>query len=122
MGSFTKISACFQNTCGLLSNGSASCWGVGGDGQLGIGSTANVAKSMYAVHSSQQFLQISCGGNFACGVLADQSAVCWGWYSPGHLGSGAGTAADANVPTAVGDGRFYSQISTSYDSVMALLS
>ena len=40
-----QITAGHSHTCALLSTGNARCWGNGGYGQLGIGSTVNVGLS-----------------------------------------------------------------------------
>ena len=34
---FARVSAAEAHTCGVMTNGSAFCWGAGADGRLGTG-------------------------------------------------------------------------------------
>jgi alpha-tubulin suppressor-like RCC1 family protein len=63
--------------CGRLANGSVRCWGPGGAGQIGNGSTDD-RSSPAAVEGLGTAEQISAGGNHVCAVLLDQSLWCWG--------------------------------------------
>ena len=38
----TSIAAGYGHTCAILDNGEVSCWGLGGNGQLGYGNTDNI--------------------------------------------------------------------------------
>lgn len=42
-----QLTAGYQHACALLSNNQVRCWGLNGNGQLGIGSTFNQADSPY---------------------------------------------------------------------------
>jgi len=63
-GTFTQISAGMLHTCGLKSDGSATCWGYNNLGQTTV--------------PSGTFTQISAGGLRTCGLKSDGSATCWG--------------------------------------------
>ena len=68
-GTFTQISAGMLHTCGLKSDGSATCWGYNNLGQTTV--------------PSGTFTQISAGGLRTCGLKSDGSATCWGDNSDG---------------------------------------
>ena len=78
-----------SNTCAILDDGSAWCWGDNSDGQLGNGTT--VASLVPArVSGLAPAVQISVSGSHTCAVTADGSLWCWGTSSAGQLGIGSG--------------------------------
>ncbi|MBU0756777.1 MAG: hypothetical protein KKF44_01815 [Nanoarchaeota archaeon] len=81
------ISAGGSHTCGILTNGSAYCWGMGDVGQLGYGGTDD-QYTPYAVNSSLPFKKISAGETSTCGLLTNSSVYCWGYNYWGILGTG----------------------------------
>jgi alpha-tubulin suppressor-like RCC1 family protein len=90
-------------TCALGSAGGAYCWGAGGSGQLGNGSTTatqNTAVAVSATSTGMPLTQITAGTSFACAVDVTGAAYCWGLGSNGQLGNGSTTAAQT-TPTAV---------------------
>jgi len=44
---------------------------------------------------------LATGGASSCGILSDQSAVCWGSDFVGELGNGSGLTANQSAPVAV---------------------
>ena len=80
-------------TCGIIANGSAYCFGDGANGQLGLGTTS-ASTSPARVPGSLVFLDISAGYLFTCGLLQNNSAMCWcaelsirqGWLSAWCVG------------------------------------
>ena len=63
-GTFTAISAGGTHTCGIRTNGTATCWGNNSDGQ--------------AAAPGGTFTAISAGRRRTCGVRPDGTATCWG--------------------------------------------
>jgi hypothetical protein len=61
---FTQITAGADHTCGLRSDGSATCWGRDASGQ--------------AEPPAGAFTQIDAGSNHTCGLRDDATAACWG--------------------------------------------
>jgi len=74
---YKQIVAGAHHTCGLKSNGSATCWGFNNHGQ----STA----------PSGTFTQLSAGSHHTCGLKSDGSAVCWGENGFGQTTVPSGT-------------------------------
>ncbi len=96
---FTRISAGQYHSCGVLANGSAYCWGYGGNGQLGYGGTSQHENPVAVNISPNNFTGIFAGDSHSCGVLANGSAYCWGKGDDGRLGYGG--ISQHNNPVAV---------------------
>lgn len=78
-----------RHACVLDNVGMASCWGFNVDGQTGIGSggvNAALVAEPTAVSTELRFKMIAAGGNFTCGVSADNRVYCWGSNSDSILG------------------------------------
>ncbi len=111
------------HTCGLLTNGSAYCWGLGSSGQLGTGNTDNQT-SPVVVNISSTFKSISAGYSHTCGVLTNGSAYCWGGGVSGvdNFGQlGYGGATQQNNPIAVNISSTFKSLSTGYIHTCGLL-
>jgi alpha-tubulin suppressor-like RCC1 family protein len=82
------------HTCAVLSAGSVRCWGYGGDGELGLGSTADVGVSdtpalVPAVNLDGHTARaVATGDDHTCAILDDGSVRCWGFGDDGRLGYG----------------------------------
>lgn len=88
-------------TCGVTSNGSVLCWGVG---MLGDGTVDGSAVPV-PVSAPEPLITVSVGGIHACGLAANGQGYCWGnnWYGQLGIGSAGGVdgVADALSPVAV---------------------
>ncbi|PXY71802.1 MAG: hypothetical protein CXX80_11975 [Methanobacteriota archaeon] len=118
------ISSGGYHTCALLDNGSVSCWGQGGSGQLGNGGTSD--KTTPTLTSSlgvgRTAVAISSGGSHTCALLDSGELSCWGLGGSGQLGNG-GTS-QQNSPTltsSLGTGRTAVAISTGGFHTCAIL-
>jgi len=96
-GGAVGIAAGALHSCALLGSGGAWCWGYGGNGQLGNGSTASSAVPV-AVLGVANGTGIAAGGTHAC-FLAGGNVQCWGENQLGQLGNG--TLTDSSVPVSV---------------------
>jgi alpha-tubulin suppressor-like RCC1 family protein len=98
-----QISAGSDGTCALDSAGAAYCWGAGGNGQLGNGSTgiANVpaAVTTRGALAGKTLAQVNAGSSDACALDTAGRAYCWGTGGNGQLGNGSATT--SSVPVAV---------------------
>ncbi len=88
------------NTCAVMRDGSAWCWGWGSDGVLGDG-TLITSSIPVAVKSPVKWNSVTVGHLHACGIAADGLAWCWGQNTNGALGDGTNTA--RSTPTLVND-------------------
>lgn len=91
--SASAISAGGTHTCARLDDGSVRCWGNGGRGRLGYGSTMDVgddelpsAVSPVNLGPGRQALAVSPGQSHTCARLDDGSVRCWGYGGNGRLG------------------------------------
>jgi Alpha-tubulin suppressor and related RCC1 domain-containing proteins len=89
----TSVGAGGQSDCASTSDGSAWCWGVNDNGELGNGTTTASSGAVRVTRSS--------GGNltgvstvtvainvYSCARTTDGSAWCWGVNGSGQLGDG----------------------------------
>jgi alpha-tubulin suppressor-like RCC1 family protein len=92
-GKVLQVSADDGHTCALLSTGDIKCWGLNGNGQLGLGNTANAATTNTPGTTTVNLdgnsaYQITTGGKTSCALLANGKARCWGRNQYGMLGLG----------------------------------
>jgi alpha-tubulin suppressor-like RCC1 family protein len=94
--SFAAISAGVFHTCALTSSGLPYCWGKGGEGQLGDGSSGDGHQrlsphpvSISALPGAPTFSAISAGALSTCAITTDGVAYCWGNGTYGQLGDGS---------------------------------
>jgi alpha-tubulin suppressor-like RCC1 family protein len=89
------------HTCGVASDNRAYCWGLNGDGQLGVGHRLNRSRPT-PVDRPLLFLQVDGGNYHSCGVTTDNLAYCWGNSEFGQLGFGGFRKRVRPVPVAGG--------------------
>jgi alpha-tubulin suppressor-like RCC1 family protein len=90
------------HSCGLTAAGAAWCWGVGSNGQLGNGSSAD-QRTPVAVSGGKSFVALALGTAYGCGLTAGGEVWCWGANSAGQLGIGTTTGSHA-TPQRVASG------------------
>ncbi len=116
-----RLDAGASHTCAVLDDGSGRCWGYGGDGELGYGTTNNVgdtqtpaAAGPLNVGIGHTITAISAGSFHTCALLDDGSVRCWGYGADGRLGYGNLTNVDSPAsvgPVDLGPGRTAKAIS-----------
>lgn len=106
--------------CALYSDDSVKCWGANSNGQLGIGSAANVGDATTEVGGANMFvnlgtgrtaLEIAVGLNHVCARLDNATVKCWGQNSYGQLGKG-NTADSGSAANQMGDSLFAIDLGT----------
>jgi len=97
-----NLSSGYYHICGILDNGSVSCWGYNSNGQLGNGGTEwQLSPTLTgSLGTNRTAVALSSGGYHTCAILDNGSVSCWGWNNYGQLGDGtSGSAADKYTPT-----------------------
>jgi hypothetical protein len=96
------ITAGYGHTCALISDGTVTCWGYNGYGQIGDGDTTNSNVPVAVaggVLTNKTVIDIAAGGYHTCALISDGTVTCWGWNDIGQLGDGSTT--NRNVPVAI---------------------
>lgn len=102
----TQISVGNVAACALSAVGAVYCWGYGGAGTLGNGSTTSVQTTPVAVTTTGTpiagltLIQISVRGSTACALSSAGVPYCWGYGPSGQVGNGTTTAYNL-LPVAV---------------------
>ena len=95
---FASVYTEYQHTCALTSGGSAYCWGLNFNSQLGDSTTVN-RNTPVAVQGGLSFVTLATSGTSTCGLTSGGQTYCWGNNGNGQLGNGTTTA--SRVPVAV---------------------
>jgi alpha-tubulin suppressor-like RCC1 family protein len=134
----TAISVGEIHTCAVLDNGTVKCWGRGGEGRLGSGSTAALGDQLGEMGDALPAVQlgtgrtataVSAGDVHTCALLDNASVKCWGWSPDGRTGQGsvatlgdqAGEMGDALPIVQLGTGRTALAVTTSNLHTCAVL-
>ena len=99
------ISAGYDHTCALLTDGGVRCWGSNNNGQLGDGTTTDRSSPPSTdvnLGSGYTAIGISSGGGHTCAMLNDGDMKCWGARGSGQLGDDSNFASsDQTTPVFV---------------------
>jgi len=83
------VSAGGGHTCAILDDGSMSCWGNNGGGQLGRGTWGQPGDpGLVDLPEGRSAIAVSTGEGWTCAILDDGRAYCWGWNSDAQIGNG----------------------------------
>ncbi|MFZ5893516.1 MAG: RCC1 domain-containing protein [Myxococcota bacterium] len=127
-----------EHSCAIVSGGQVKCWGYNAHGQLGAGSTENLADEpdevgdalpLVDLGTGRSAIEIDAGEHFTCARLDDGSIKCWGDNRFGQLGLGdtrprgiaPGEMGDALPAVALGTNRRATALSVGYRHVCVLL-
>lgn len=107
------------HSCGVTFDDRGYCWGYGGDGALGNGTTFQ-RRTPRLVAGGLRFRQVVAGAahsgataSHSCGVTTDNRAYCWGSNDRGQLGDGTKTT--RLKPVAVAGGLLFLGVSPGFD-------
>lgn len=94
------IAAGFYHSCALTSAGGVKCWGAGGYGQVGDGTTIRQRLTPVDVTGLTSGVRaISGSSNHTCALTVEGGVKCWGYNLTGQLGDG--TTTNRSVPVNV---------------------
>jgi len=113
----SAITAGGAHSCGLSSEGVASCWGANDDGQLGDG-TRNDRASPVRVRTELRFSTLTAGSAHTCGLAGAGVPLCWGQNLSGQLGDG--TRNDQTQPRTVGGGLSFRSLTAGWSHTCGL--
>ena len=92
-----QVSAGNEQTCVVLDNATAKCWGINEYGQLGYDNLTNIGDGAGEMGASLTAINvgvgrtaraISTGNEFTCASLDNHTVKCWGRNGLGELGKG----------------------------------
>jgi alpha-tubulin suppressor-like RCC1 family protein len=100
----TQLAAGFSHNCARLANGTLRCWGSGGGGAMGNGTTAGDNVVPVTPAGILTATMVTCGNSWTCALLADRTLRCWGYNISHQLGDGTTTdrLTPPTTPTAMG--------------------
>ena len=87
-----RISMHQFHTCALDHNNAPYCWGEGSRYEIGDGNTGDhnspTAVDTSAMTGSKEFVHITTGNSYSCGITTDNNLWCWGRNASGEQGHG----------------------------------
>lgn len=83
------LGGAYDTNCAVVKSGEVFCWGDNDEGQVGSGTAGTDVTTPAKVTDLTGVSALSHGStsSHVCAVLANGSARCWGWGSPGTLGN-----------------------------------
>ncbi len=78
-----------RHTCVLLKTGAVQCWGAGGQGQLGDGTSTDRYTATVVPGLPSDVVSMASGELHSCVLAAGGKVYCWGANGSGQLGDGS---------------------------------
>ncbi len=116
----TQVSAGYDHTCAVLTDGSVRCWGYNFYGQLGDGTMTQSSSPVEVDLGGATATRVSVGNSHTCAVLTGGSVRCWGYNFYGQLGDGTTTQSASPMEVDLG-GAMATRVSAGRDHTCALL-
>jgi len=121
---YSSVSAGGRSSCGITVDAVMLCWGYNGEGQLGIGQTAQGSGPVFAfpqptaASGNLTFRQIVASLYHACAVTISSIGYCWGVNHDGRLGNN--TVSPATAPTQILSALSFQMMAVSRNHTCAL--
>lgn len=106
-------------TCVVNAEGTISCWGANGSGQLGTGDTSTLEEVPQEVDTTGHAEQVAAGKKHVCAVSHAHNLQCWGKNANGEVGGGR-TDDVVNFPVPVLENLDIKQVAAGYSHTCAL--
>ncbi len=90
------------HTCGIKTDGTIWCWGLGSSGQLGDSTFVSKSSPVQNVTAATNWQQVSCGGTHTGAIKTDGTLWMWGANALGQCGDNTVTGRSSPVQTVTG--------------------
>jgi RHS repeat-associated protein len=124
----TAIAAGFNFGLALLKNGTVKAWGENYTGELAASESVEFSDVPLSISGLSEVVAIAAGAEAAFAVLKNGTVKAWGLNTGGELGDGTFTGPEScfgvacsRVPVSVSGLSEVTAVSSSYDSVLALI-
>jgi alpha-tubulin suppressor-like RCC1 family protein len=114
--SWATVSALNAHACAIRTDGTLWCWGLNGNGQLGLGNTTQ-QNSPVQVGAVNTWSKVTTGEFYSCATRTNGTLWCWGLNASGQLGLGNTT--QQNSPVQVGTASNWKAVDAAYDHTCA---
>ena len=124
---YVQVSAGYDHSLALGSDGNAYAWGYNGYGRLGDGTSTDKntpvrvktpdRKAYPDLPADFTYLQVSAGASHSLAVGSDGNAWAWGWNGGGQLGDGTGNSRNAPVRVKTPDRNTYPDLPADFTYV-----
>jgi alpha-tubulin suppressor-like RCC1 family protein len=105
---YSEVSVNGNSTCGITTTGGLRCVGYNGWGNLGDGTTTEIA-SFTDIDTGTTYKYIEKSTYTTCGITSTDALKCWGHNLSGSIGNG--TTTSSSTPVVVDSGTTYKKIS-----------
>lgn len=116
-GSWSKISAGFNHTAAVKTDGTLWTWGLNTSGQLGDNSTTNKL-SPVQIGASSDWYYVTTGDYYTLAIKTDGTLWGWGTQPYGELGNNSTT--NTSSPIQIGTGSNWSKVEGGNNHVFAI--
>lgn len=87
--SVAQMAAAGEHTCALSTSKRVWCWGNGGSGQLGYGTTTSFNSTPTLLPDLFDVTTVAAGRDHTCALNSSGAVFCWGRGFEGQLGNGS---------------------------------
>ncbi len=115
---YTSVSAGYEHSAGIKSDGTLWTWGDNSFGQLGDGSSVNNNLPKQIVIDALTWLRVSAGAYHSVAIKTDGTLWAWGKNTYGQLGNGL--TVNRSVPTRIGTGTDWFSASAGVNHTLAV--
>jgi alpha-tubulin suppressor-like RCC1 family protein len=116
-GGVKAVSAGWNKTVAIKTDGSLWAWGYNGFGQLGDGTTTDRSVPT-RIGANNDWTDVSSGGYHTAAIKTDGSLWAWGHNNYGQLGDG--TTIDRYVPTRIGTDNGWAAVFAGWNHTVAI--
>ena len=116
--SFAAIGSGERHGCGLTNGGATYCWGDNQRGQLGQGNTGAPQLTPVEVTGAPDFVALTVGREFNCGLTGGGQIWCWGRNLNGQVG--VSPSGEESSPVRVGSSSSWTAVAAGSTHMCAL--